>query len=83
MSPLSILRKQLSPQGFSHSRHRSLVVFVALGGACLGHEISVRSIISLVYQTGTYARTIVHRAIEINTVEAWAEICVQAVQSPA
>jgi len=36
-----MLRKHLGPQAFSHSRHRSPVVFVAVGGACLGQESSM------------------------------------------
>jgi hypothetical protein len=43
VSPLSMLRKHCGPQGFSHSRHKSPVVFVAVGGGCLGHGPPMRS----------------------------------------
>lgn len=42
VSLLSKLRKHSGPQGFSHSRHRSPLVFFAVAGGCLGHESPMR-----------------------------------------
>ena len=79
-----MLRKHLGPQAFLHSRQRSPVVFVAVGGARLGQESSIGTPSQLQpmgFELITH--TVVYRAIKIDAVEAWAEIHMQAVQSLA